>query len=144
MNMNPKNIQTSNYARCGGNPDALGISYSSPQWFAGCRLPLLAPEWSMVDSIRKGLMTEKEYTVNYINLIKSRRSSGKLSAEMIYYLLPENSILLCYESPNEFCHRRILAEWIKIETGFIIPEWKNEKEEKAEGQKVVVDSLLNF
>ena len=142
--MNPKNIQTSNYARNGNNPDAVGISYSSPQWFVGARFPLLAPEWSMVDSIRKGLMTEKEYTIKYINLIKNRRNQGQLTAAMIYDMLPENSILLCYESPNDFCHRRVLAEWIKLEIGIEIPEWRSEKELKQEVQEEFVDSLLDF
>ena len=142
--MNPKNVQTSNYARNGSNPDAIGISCSVPQWFTGNRLPLLAPEWSMVDSIKRGLMTEKEYTMKYINLIKNRKNQEQLTAEMIYDILPENSILLCYESPGDFCHRRVLAEWIKLETGIEIPEWKSEKEIQEEVQEMVVDSLLDF
>lgn len=142
--MNRKNIQTSNYARNGKNPDAISISCSSPQWFMGAKFPLLAPEWTMVDSIKKGLMSEKEYTMKYIDLIKNRRNQGQLTALMIYDMLPENSILLCYEPPNEFCHRRVLAEWINIETGIEIPEWKSEKELNQEGQKEFVDSLLDF
>ena len=37
-------------------------------------------------------------------------------------------ILLCHELPNRklnkehFCHRRLLADWIELETGIIIPE----------------------
>jgi hypothetical protein len=142
--MNPKNIQTSNYAHNGENLDAIGISCSSPKWFMGATFPLLAPEWAMVDSIKKGLISEKEYTLQYINLIKNRRNQGQLTAAMIYDMLPENSILLCYEPPNEFCHRRVLAEWINIETGIEIPEWKSENETTQEIQDGVVDSLLDF
>ena len=40
----------------------------------------------------------------------------------------ENIILLCHELPGKeinkkhFCHRRLLADWIQLETGIIVPE----------------------
>ena len=40
----------------------------------------------------------------------------------------DNIILLCHELPGtklnkeHFCHRRLLADWIELETGIIIPE----------------------
>lgn len=40
----------------------------------------------------------------------------------------EEIILLCHENPGKelniehFCHRRLLADWIELETGIIIPE----------------------
>ena len=40
----------------------------------------------------------------------------------------ENIILLCHELPGKeinkkhFCHRRLLADWVQLETGVIIPE----------------------
>lgn len=32
-------------------------------------------------------------------------------------------ILCCYEKPNDFCHRRIVAEWIQEHTGQRVLEW---------------------
>ena len=40
----------------------------------------------------------------------------------------DNIILLCHELPGgdinkeHFCHRRLLADWIELETGIVIPE----------------------
>ncbi|MBQ7240345.1 MAG: hypothetical protein IJS56_02790 [Bacilli bacterium] len=40
----------------------------------------------------------------------------------------EEIILLCHEPPGleinkeYFCHRRLLADWIELETGIVIPE----------------------
>ena len=40
----------------------------------------------------------------------------------------EEIILLCHELPGleinkeHFCHRRLLADWIELETGIVIPE----------------------
>jgi uncharacterized protein (DUF488 family) len=58
--------------------------------------------------------------------------------------LPDGALLLCYESPGEFCHRRLLADWIERHTEFVITEWKNEKELEEENQNKVVDSILDF
>ena len=34
----------------------------------------------------------------------------------------ENIILLCHEPVNEFCHRRLIADYIELKTGIYIPE----------------------
>lgn len=33
-----------------------------------------------------------------------------------------NIILLCHEEINEFCHRRLIADYIELKTGIYIPE----------------------
>lgn len=35
-----------------------------------------------------------------------------------------NIIFLCHEPVNEFCHRRVLADFIELKTGVYIPELK--------------------
>ena len=34
----------------------------------------------------------------------------------------EHDILLCYEEPAEFCHRHLVAAWLKIILGITVPE----------------------
>lgn len=34
----------------------------------------------------------------------------------------DNIILLCHEQPEEFCHRRLIADYIELKTGIYIPE----------------------
>ena len=34
----------------------------------------------------------------------------------------EKIILLCHEEITEFCHRRLIADYIELETGIYIPE----------------------
>lgn len=51
-------------------------------------------------------------------------------------------ILLCHELPSikldktHFCHRRLLADWIELETGIVIPEISIDKTEIVKYQKV--------
>lgn len=45
-----------------------------------------------------------------------------LGAERIIGLLDSNAILLCWESPNVRCHRRMVAELLEARLGIEIPE----------------------
>lgn len=49
-----------------------------------------------------------------------------LDIKELLYALKErfgnNIILLCHENINEFCHRRLIADYIELETGIYIPE----------------------
>ena len=46
-----------------------------------------------------------------------------LNPEEIYNKL-DNSILLCYEESNEFCHRHIVAAWFELTLGVAVKEIK--------------------
>lgn len=137
-----KKIYTSNYARHGNNHDAIAISLTVPEWYEGNRLEYLAPKSDMVGKIKKGSenYNQRKYTREYIDLLKARN----INPQRLVDSLPDGTILLCYESPGDFCHRRLLADWIERHTGVVIPEWKNEKEAEIENQNKVVDSILDF
>jgi hypothetical protein len=47
----------------------------------------------------------------YINLYYETVLS-KLNPEIVYEDLKEDAILLCYEKPDDFCHRHLVAEWL--------------------------------
>ena len=137
-----KTIYTSNYARHANNPMAIGISLTVPDWYEGKRLEYLAPQTDMVGKIKKGSenYNQRKYTREYLDLLKARN----VNPQKLIDSLPDGTLLLCYESPGVFCHRRLLADWIERHTGFVVPEWKNEKELEEENQNKVIDSILNF
>lgn len=111
-------IFTSNYARHGQDPNAVAISAITPSWYTGKVYSPLAPSWEIIKAIKSGKITNDEYTILYLKLLKERQ----LTAEKVLNDLGENAILLCYESPGTFCHRRIVANWIQEQTGFEVPE----------------------
>lgn len=53
----------------------------------------------------------------------------KLNPEEVYQKL-DNSILLCYESNDKFCHRHIVAAWFEILLDVNVPK------QKANGDKI--------
>lgn len=111
-------MYTSYYSTHGTNRNAVAISVKPPEWYAGVTYPILAPTWDLVRAIKSGRITEREYTTEYLKLIKKRGASPYRTLAD----LGENAILLCYEKPTDFCHRHIVATWIEAELGIKVPE----------------------
>lgn len=42
--------------------------------------------------------------------------------------------LICYEKPGEFCHRRIVAEWLKEIAGITVEEYEPTQDKKTFNQ----------
>lgn len=132
-------IYTSNYTRQCDNPKSVAISRKPPEWYKGGHLIELSPTWDIITALRSGKIDEAQYTKEYLLQLKQRKIDPELITQ-----LPDGTMLLCYESPTDFCHRHILTMWIENKTGVIIPEWKNEKEEKANEQDQLVDDLFGL
>jgi uncharacterized protein (DUF488 family) len=78
----------------------------------------------MVMNHKNGKITDRQYTIQYNKILR------KLNAKEVIKDLPSGSILLCWESSEDFCHRRLVAKWIKKETGIVVPELSMHKLEK--------------
>lgn len=103
--------------------------------YQGRCYPELAPKFSFWkqwhDNIRK--VSEEEnnryYVQEYWNQVLQ-----KLNPEEVYQKL-DNSILLCYESNDKFCHRHIVAAWFEILLGVKVPEQKAKEDEVEEVER---------
>jgi len=62
-------------------------------------------------------MTNGEYRAAYQEIL------DRLDPRKVYQELGEDAILLCWEKPGEFCHRRLVAEWLERELGVEVPEY---------------------
>lgn len=60
---------------------------------------------------------KEEYVKDYYRLVLSILDPAKVFAEL------KGKTLLCWEKPGDFCHRRIVARWIKDNLGITIPEF---------------------
>lgn len=138
---NMKQLYTSNYARCGRNENAYAISARPPEWYGGERLLFLAPHWSDVRAFKYGAMSEEEYTRRYLHKLEVE---SDLNPQDVADALPDGAILLCYERPNEFCHRHVFAEWLRQADGIRIEEWKTPSERKKAIHLRHVETLLEF
>ena len=77
-------------------------------------------------NMKDDLLNYREQIENeYIKSYYETRLKDLNVKELLYTLKEKfgnNIILLCHEDINEFCHRRLIADYIEFETGIYIPE----------------------
>lgn len=69
-----------------------------------------------------GVISEEENNKYYIKEYYNQVLVN-LDPEVVFNEL-NNSVLLCYENNTEFCHRHIVAAWLELTLGIIVPEKK--------------------
>lgn len=77
----------------------------------------LFPGWKLVHQVKNGKISRNEYEELYQELILNRLDPGEVFAE-----LGDDAILLCWEKPGLFCHRRIVARWFYDNLGIKVNE----------------------
>ena len=119
-------MRTSNYKNC--DNDYRNVSISGDRGkeanYIGECYPDLAPKkefWSIWHN-NIGIISEEENTKYYVEEYYKQVLS-KLDPSKVHHDL-EDKILLCYEDPDEFCHRHIVASWIKLLFEEEVPEVK--------------------
>ena len=78
-----------------------------------------------ISKIKEYFEYQKQIEDEYIKSYYDIRLKDLDVNELLYTLkekFGEDIILLCHEPKNEFCHRRLLADYIELETGIYIPE----------------------
>ena len=111
-------IYTSYYAKVNRmNTDdclLIRISSSAPKWFnKPCAvLPELYPDWSLINGIKNGTMSEEEYTQEYTAIFTDELKESVLSK--VQALLNSSgkskAVLLCW--CTGFCHRHLVNDWL--------------------------------
>ena len=122
-------IATGYFAKSRAYADAgyalVNIAKVAP-WFLPKELHLYSlPQLAPTDEILKLKNNPMEYEPMYRAQILS-----SLNPKVIYQRLwqicdsakLDKAALLCYESPDKFCHRHLVAEWLENELGTIINE----------------------
>lgn len=134
-------IFTSYFAKIKKFPEnviPIAICAKVPSWYKGLRYPLLAPKYDALMKYKDN-HNEADYIECYNNTtLKSLNPLWVLAG--LRTLLPyseethipvwENPnfhiALVCYEKPSDFCHRQLVAEWLR-RYGVECKEWEEEK-----------------
>jgi hypothetical protein len=88
----------------------VSIALKTPEWFQGQRYPALAPRLDMLH------LEEEEYRREYQAILDG------LDPRQVYEDLGPDAVLLCWEPPGAFCHRRLVAVWLEQHLGVGVPE----------------------
>ena len=78
----------------------LGIEY--------VHLPMLAPTQDLLDAYKKKQCDWKAYEEKFLRLMQSRRIEDEIAPEVL-----TEGCLLCSEDKPHFCHRRLVAEYLR-------------------------------
>lgn len=87
----------------------VSIARFQPPKFICRTCPSFAPTLKMLDDYKEGRIDEAEYERLYTKYITENYDVHSI---VNTYKL-DGKILLCYEKPNEFCHRHVLAKILK-------------------------------
>lgn len=114
-------IYTSNFSKSKKVPNPIAISLKVPKWYVGDVYKKLAPSRELLMDYKNELIDKREYTRRYlIELV-----ANGVTVDTIVDELPDECTLLCWESPDSFCHRHIIS-WILRRAGIDSKEWKDD------------------
>ena len=82
----------------------LGIDY--------VHLPILAPTQDMLDGFKKNKGDWKVYEEKFLRLIQDRQIEKQISQDDV-----DEGCLLCSEDKPHYCHRRLVAEYLRQHWG---------------------------
>jgi hypothetical protein len=98
------------------DPMAISIARWPPRWWGSRRRYIaLAPSADLLKRAKAGL-SWPVYVAEYKRDVLSKLDPQKVYAEL------SDSILMCWETPGENCHRHLVAEWLEKSLNIIIPE----------------------
>lgn len=75
----------------------------------------LVPPWYLVRAYKSGSITPAQYSRVYVEKILDKLDWSDLVNDL------EQSVLLCWCKPTEFCHRRLVRNWLN-KNGIICEE----------------------
>jgi uncharacterized protein (DUF488 family) len=98
-------MQTSYFAKY-KNTDGVNIAIKPAPGFTGPSYPALYPKWSFLKQYKID-GNEQTYTEAYYAQVLNHLDPQKVWDDL------KDSTLLCWEKTGKFCHRRIVAKWLK-------------------------------
>ena len=109
---------TSNHRRSGTLPGAVSISLKDPPGstvnvYEKNGVRVLAPTKDLLKEWYRGGMTPEQYTIKYYQQTLSKLDAHEVLNDLKKFAGPDGRIImLCWEPPGAFCHRRLAAEWL--------------------------------
>lgn len=124
MTMKCPEIYTGYFAKAKKYPDAItqvSIARYAPKEYRGYEYKELAPTEKILHDYKK-----TQDVADYINSFNQQILLKKNADDVVSDLIAltheaEKIVLLCYEKPENFCHRHIVAEWL-TQAGYPVVE----------------------
>lgn len=104
-------MQTSYYSKSAksNSPNLVSIAARAPAFYKGREYKKLAPKYWFFKKYKDD-GDEEFYTKAYYEEVLN-----KLDPKTVYKELGKDSVILCWESSDKFCHRHIVGKWSEEE-----------------------------
>ena len=100
----------------------ISISVSEPPlMYIDGKIPSLCPDKQILFDYKNGNIDEIEYTSKYLDQLDR---IGIREILRFIHKFGDDFVLLCWERPDKFCHRHILADYINKRTKLEIKEYE--------------------
>ena len=122
-------IYTTYFAKLRVLPKNIGpisICAKAPSWYKGLQYKTLAPkydffmEWKKTHDNNMYIKCFKEQVTDNLNANLVVNDLKQMVQEK--YGEDKDIALVCYEKSEDFCHRHLVAKWLK-ENGYDVEEW---------------------
>ena len=122
-------IYTSYFAKLKSLPPniiPISICGKAPDWYTGFQYKKLAPKYDFFMKWKENHDNDF-YTKCFNEQVLDKLNATEVILDFSRILLSigkTDICLVCYEKPNEFCHRHLVADWLNRE-GFECREWSD-------------------
>ena len=118
-------IYTSYFAQLRNLPEniiPIAICGKSPDWYKGLEYKKLAPKWSFFSKWKKN--HDNDYYIKHFNdEVLNKQDILIVYEELMHLSNYQDIALICYEKPEDFCHRHLVASWFN-KNGIECEEWR--------------------
>lgn len=119
------NIFTSNFAKAKSLDSSkylvVAISRYVPKGYSGTRELRFAPSRRLLMSYKKGLSSEL-YTKAFYNELIDEENVYSVFKDLSRLSHGRDIVLCCYEKAGDFCHRRLIADFVLSHWNYNIKE----------------------
>ena len=120
-------IYTTNFASLKNVPKTIipiAICGKTPEWWTGLKFPALAPKYWWWVTWKESGEDKDWYAQKYKETVLDSLIPFSVVQELKEMVGEGNDVaLVCYEKPKEFCHRHLVAEWLRG-AGYSVEEWE--------------------
>lgn len=92
-----------------GYQNFISIAGQTPKWYIFKKYIPLMPKLNWWKQWYNNNLSNDWYEQKYFNTVLN-----KLDINSVISDLGNNPILLCYQLPNQFCHRHLVAKWLNM------------------------------
>lgn len=91
----------------------ISISGKAPDWYDGIQYKVLAPKRNWWIDWKNNHHDNEIYKQKYHETVLDTLNVDNIVNRLYELSEGKDVVLLCYEKPNEFCHRHIVAQWLR-------------------------------